>query len=57
MQYRRKTCFDGIIKELPRSGLWFILGSILMFFMGMRFATRRDPLLFTIFHLLKVLKR
>ncbi|CUH97856.1 putative membrane protein [Propionispora sp. 2/2-37] len=57
MHYRRKNCFAGIIRDFPRSGLYFIVGAVFMFFMGMRFATRREPLVDILFHLLKVLKR
>lgn len=48
---------DDTTLEFPRTGFWLIhiLGGVLIFFMGMRFAVRRAPLSLMAYRFLRLL--
>jgi hypothetical protein len=54
----RANCIDDTPVEFPRPGFWLvhILGTALIFMLGMRFAVRRAPLSIMAYRVMRMLK-
>ncbi len=50
---------DDTMLEFPRGGFWFIhvIGAVMVFFLGMRFAMRRAPLSIMAYRFLRMLRQ
>jgi hypothetical protein len=49
---------DDTMLEFPRTGFWLVhvIGAVMVFFLGMRFAMRRAPLSIMAYRFLRMLK-
>ncbi len=58
MGYYNDNWVDDTILEFPKCGFWLvhILGFLLLFSLGMRFAIRRVPLAIVAYRFLKLLR-
>lgn len=57
MGYYHENWVDDTILEFPRTGFWFIhvIGALMVFFIGMRFAVRRAPLPLIAYRVMRML--
>lgn len=55
MRHCRNNWMDDTAIEFPRAGFWIIhvIGAVVIFFLGMRFAARRAPLSIMAYRLIR----